>query len=119
MIPTIVHARPPARAKAARKLRPPPECGTFVTARHPKQIAALRMRSEVLSEAVKPDRAQLRRAIGHTRKATAAEISECLRFAGHHDPMMPRIAIERLLDHVQACGFVLMKDDLLGKKSRF
>ena len=26
-------------------------CGTFATARHPKQIAALRMRSEVLSQA--------------------------------------------------------------------
>jgi hypothetical protein len=107
MLPTIVHARPPARAKAAKKLRPPPACGFFVTAKHPKQIAALRMRSEVL----KADPVPPRRSIGTLRKATAAEIQECLRFAGHADVMVSKIAIERLLDHIQACGFVLMKDD--------
>jgi hypothetical protein len=81
-----------------------------VTARHPKQIAALRMRSEVLSQAVIPD-VPIRWSICTSRKASTVEIQECLTFTGHADPMMSKIAIERLLDHLQACGLVLMSKD--------
>lgn len=108
MLPRIVYAKPPKRSRATKKLRPPPPCGVFVEARHPKQIAALRMRSEVLSEVVRAEPVPIRRTIGGTRKATAEEIAECLSFARHDDPMMAKIAAERILEHLQSCGFVLM-----------
>lgn len=107
MLPTIVPAKPPKRAKPARKLRPTPPCGTFVIAKSPKRAAALRTSSKV----VEADPVPIRRSVGNTRKATSAEIQECLAFAGHHDPMMSKIAMERLLDHLQACGLVLMSKD--------
>jgi len=107
ILPAIVHARPPARAKAAKKLRPPPPCGLFVVAHPPKRAAALRTTSEV----VRADPVPIRRSIGTSRKATAAEIAECLRFAGHTAPMVCKIAVERLLEHVRACGMVLMAVD--------
>jgi hypothetical protein len=44
-------------------------------------------------------------------KASAAEIAECLTFTGHHDPMIAGIAVERLLEHCQAGGMVLMAQD--------
>jgi hypothetical protein len=31
-------------------------------------------------------------------------------FAGHHDPLMVKVAIERLLEHLRASGFVLVND---------
>jgi hypothetical protein len=111
MTPTrIVHAKPPKRVKPAKKLRPPPACGVFVHAKHPKEIVRLRIRSEVLYEAVKPEPVR-RRSIGIARKATAEEVAECLRFIEHSEPVMARIAAERLLEHVQACGYVLMTGD--------
>ena len=70
----------------------------------PKRAATLR----TASESLRADPAPLRRSVDQTRKATAAEIAECLTFAGHAEPMMSKIAIERLLDHLGACGFVLM-----------
>ena len=82
----------------------------LVTARHPKHIEASRIRSEVMNA----DPSPIRRTIGGMRQATAEEIGECLSFAGHDEPMMSKIAIERLVDHLEACGFVLMsKDDAL------
>lgn len=98
---------PPARAKAAKKLRPPPACSTFVTAKHPKQIAALRMRSEVLTA----DPLPIRRSVAGTRKASAAEIQECLAFAGYANPIISKIAARRLPKHLRACGMVVMRDD--------
>src|ERR1019366_5837521 len=99
----IVHTKkPPARVKA-RKL--PPACGPFVTAQHPSRIAALRMRSEVIKDDPLPIRQTI---MGGMRKATAEEIAECLSFVSHDDPMMAKIAAERLLEHLQCCGFALM-----------
>jgi hypothetical protein len=80
--------------------RPPLECGSSVTARPPKPVAALR----VLSEVVRADPVPIRRDVAGLRQATAAEIQEYLTFAGYHDPMMSKIAVERRLEQVQSCG---------------
>ena len=78
----IVRSKKPSLAVKAPK--PPPACGPLVTAKHPNRIAALRMRSEV----VRADPPPIRQTMTGARKATAEEISECLRFASHHDPMI-------------------------------
>jgi hypothetical protein len=98
----IVHPKPP------KKSRPPPACGAIVQARDPKRIATLRMRSEVMRADMPTP---VRRDLGGVRKATADEMAECLRFAANHDRVMARIAAEQLLEHLQACGLVLMKND--------
>ena len=70
------------------------------------RIAALRMRSEV----VRGDPAPFRQNMDGAGRATAAEIAECLKFASHADPMVAKIAAERLLEHLHCCGFVLMSE---------
>jgi hypothetical protein len=97
--------KPPARIKEPKL---PPPCGRFVTAKHPNRIAALRMRAEVIKAP------PIRQTMAGARPATPDEIAECLRFAGQdHDPIMAKIAAERLLEHLECSGFVLMADETL------
>jgi hypothetical protein len=51
------------------------------------------------SEVVRADPPPIRQTMMGGRKATSEEISECLTFASHHDPM---IAAERLLESISS-----------------
>jgi hypothetical protein len=66
-----------------------------VVAKPLKRAAAAREASESL----RADPVSVRHDVAGQREATAAEIVECLAFAGHAEPMMSKIVIERLLDH--------------------
>jgi hypothetical protein len=69
----------------------------------PPSAAALRAASKVVRA--------IRRNVAGQREACVEEIAECPAFAGRTDLIMSKIAIERLLEHCQACGMVLMIED--------
>jgi alkylhydroperoxidase/carboxymuconolactone decarboxylase family protein YurZ len=112
----VVQTRPPRRSTPVQTPKPAPDLPPILRdIRTPKAIDKARrhLAATAATPAVRsPTRARIQKE-SHHRIATAAEIREVLRVAAGRDtnPMMIRLAVGMLLDHLQTEGYALVRTE--------